>query len=172
MATPETRKCAVCKAVKPVSEFYFNHALGKPDYYCKDCRKAYQAEDYKRNPGAHQEYGRRERAKLTPEKRRAQKLKWSYGLTTEAFLKLKTQQRNSCAICGTVFRNESDAQVDHDHLTGEVRGLLCMGCNHGIGKFKDSLTLLDRAQYYLFGVRSIESDKPDFDFVEICRGHK
>jgi len=39
--------------------------------------------------------------------------------------------------------------VDHNHSTGKIRSLLCQGCNHGIGHFKESITLLKRAIKYL-----------------------
>ena len=41
--------------------------------------------------------------------------------------------------------------MDHDHGTGEVRGLLCITCNTGIGSLKDDVTLLQNAIEYLFG---------------------
>ena len=39
--------------------------------------------------------------------------------------------------------------VDHDHATGEIRGLLCVNCNSAIGKLRDDPILLQRATCYL-----------------------
>lgn len=50
----------------------------------------------------------------------------------------------TCVICGE-FAN----QIDHDHKTGKVRGLLCVNCNTGLGKFKDDPMLLEFARIYL-----------------------
>lgn len=49
-----------------------------------------------------------------------------------------------CFICG-----EPGNQVDHCHETGNVRGLLCINCNTGLGKFKDDPMLLEFARMYL-----------------------
>lgn len=49
-----------------------------------------------------------------------------------------------CTICG-----EPGDQVDHCHETGQVRGLLCVNCNTGLGKFKDDPDLLEFARIYL-----------------------
>jgi len=39
--------------------------------------------------------------------------------------------------------------IDHDHITGKVRGLFCRDCNTGLGMFKDSSALLQKAAQYL-----------------------
>lgn len=58
-----------------------------------------------------------------------------------------------CAICScqmTLERHKiNSAHIDHDHKTGKVRGLLCVNCNHGIGKFKDNPYFLESAASYL-----------------------
>ena len=66
------------------------------------------------------------------------------------------EQTGECAICGETIalfsEKGSDVQiafVDHDHETGEVRGLLCRGCNYGLGNFKDSEERLISAIKYL-----------------------
>lgn len=50
----------------------------------------------------------------------------------------------SCEICG-----EPGVHTDHDHATGQVRGRLCAGCNHGLGKFRDNPDILRQAADYL-----------------------
>jgi hypothetical protein len=71
-----------------------------------------------------------------------------YGLTPE---QVDAMRAAGCAICGapdSVGRWKK-LHVDHDHKTGEVRGVLCDNCNHGLGHFKDSPELLSAARSYL-----------------------
>jgi hypothetical protein len=61
-------------------------------------------------------------------------------------------QDNKCAICGTAFEDSfgKNVHVDHDHKTGKVRGLLCQGCNHLLGRAKDDPQILLNAVDYLY----------------------
>ena len=86
--------------------------------------------------------------------RRKWQLRYKYGLSMEQYEQLLNSQRNVCAICGQsetrTFRGiVSPLSVDHDHDTGKVRGLLCYGCNAGIGRLKDSPSFLTKAAHYL-----------------------
>lgn len=76
-----------------------------------------------------------------------------YGLTDGAFKQMLDEQANTCAICDFVFSTEggkvSAAHVDHCHISGDIRGLLCSNCNKAIGLLKDSPVLLERAAEYL-----------------------
>lgn len=84
-----------------------------------------------------------------PEARRAQNLKKNFGLTIEQYDALLLAQGGTCAICREVCGTGKRLAVDHDHETGEIRGLLCFDCNSGIGKLKDNRALLLRAAEYL-----------------------
>lgn len=74
--------------------------------------------------------------------------KRQYGITLEDVEKMAAL---GCAICGTTDWNGRHARpkVDHDHVTGEVRGVLCSECNMGLGKFKDDPALVRAALRYL-----------------------
>ncbi len=72
-----------------------------------------------------------------------------YGLTPEQHATMLRQQGYVCAICKRVNENGKALAVDHDHKTGEVRGLLCFRCNMGLGYFQDSPGLLTHAGQYL-----------------------
>jgi hypothetical protein len=51
-------------------------------------------------------------------------------------------------IC-SIDLTDKKACTDHDHLTNMIRGILCQGCNCGLGQFKDSVKLLQLAVGYL-----------------------
>lgn len=83
----------------------------------------------------HREYARKYRA-------RQRELK--YGLVEGAYDKIFRDQNGVCAICGKPETRRlrgklTNLSVDHDHETGEVRGLLCSRCNFGLGQIGDVL---------------------------------
>lgn len=65
------------------------------------------------------------------------RLKETYGLTSAEYDVVLAWQKKRCAICG---KHQSEVKyslhVDHDHKTGKVRGILCAGCNTGLGYFE------------------------------------
>lgn len=71
-----------------------------------------------------------------------------YGITPESYFTILKKQKYGCAICGrTVHANKF--HVDHDHNTRIVRGLLCCGCNWGLGNFGENQVALKNAIKYL-----------------------
>lgn len=87
-------------------------------------------------------------------KARAKHLQQTFGLTVEQYNNMVIHQGNLCAICNQpeivlsrgVLKKLS---IDHCHITGKVRQLLCLRCNSGLGFFKDSEDILDKAIQYL-----------------------
>lgn len=124
----EQKRCTKCGVIKELSAF-------NNDKVTKD-GKAYQC---------------RACAKLSPEKKREATLKHRYGITAKIYDQLAANQLNRCALCSTDVPGGSRKNflVDHNHETGEVRGLLCYNCNNGLGMLKDSPKLLKRAIQYL-----------------------
>jgi hypothetical protein len=84
---------------------------------------------------------------------RDRQLKFKYGITQEEYDALLEAQGGGCAVCGAT-PEEEELPVDHDHDTGEVRGILCNNCNNGIGRFEDSPELLRSAADYLEGANA------------------
>ena len=84
-----------------------------------------------------------------PDKVKAFKLKAKYRITMVDYQSLMGEQFGVCAICGEKEANTEYLAVDHDHITGEVRGLLCKRCNKGLGFFLDKPDLLVKAIVYL-----------------------
>lgn len=84
-------------------------------------------------------------------KRRRHLLKSLYGITPEIYDGMLAAQKGCCAICGTDRPNGNSAffAVDHDHVTGKIRGLLCSTCNMALGLLRDSVTILRKAAAYL-----------------------
>jgi len=73
-----------------------------------------------------------------------------FGLEEDVYHKLLFKQKFKCWICKT-HQDELDIHlcIDHNHVTGTIRGLLCHNCNTGLGQFKDNPKLLRRAIKYL-----------------------
>jgi hypothetical protein len=78
----------------------------------------------------------------------ARKRERLYGLSSEAFDALLAAQHGVCAICGR-GPNGKAWNVDHDHATGVVRGILCLKCNTLLGMAEDSTDRLMAAIRYL-----------------------
>jgi hypothetical protein len=82
-------------------------------------------------------------------------LRQAFGITLQDYLDLKSKQGRRCAICGeheTMKHHRgvvNQLSVDHDHVTGVVRGLLCQQCNRALGLLKDSIDVLLKAAEYL-----------------------
>ena len=77
-----------------------------------------------------------------------------YGLDPIEYERILAAQDNCCAICQKPCATRKKLSVDHDHATGEVRGLVCLLCNMGLGKFRDGAELLRRAVAYLESPRA------------------
>lgn len=92
------------------------------------------------------------------QRRRNYMLKYTFGITGEQYDELLRKQDGNCAICGRHNLEFSrKLAVDHDHVTGEIRGALCEVCNRKvIGKhrgsegaeiFRKAAAYLDRSSY-------------------------
>ena len=84
------------------------------------------------------------------ERRKYQRQNWlmrHYNLTVEEYAALRRKQGWRCAICKR--KQVTSLAVDHCHVTGRIRGLLCLQCNRALGLFKDSPELLRIALVYV-----------------------
>lgn len=113
---------------------------------CKPCGIAY-GRAWRANP---ETKAKRKAAKLLriPQDRDGH-LRRKYGISLETYNLMLAGQGNRCAICRTLLPGGHGTHTDHDHSTGKVRGLLCAGCNIGLGGFKDSQEALSLAIQYL-----------------------
>jgi hypothetical protein len=133
----QTKVCTKCGVDKALTE-YSKHKQQRNGLHprCKACRK----EEYRL---ARQKEGHQARA-------RAHHLRRKYGINASEYDVLLAAQNGCCAICNST--SHTPLHVDHCHRTEKVRGLLCMNCNHAIGKFKDNPALLRSAADYLEGI--------------------
>ena len=85
--------------------------------------------------------------KMKLAQRRSQ-IKRKYGITLEEYGVMFDKQQGECGICHSIQESKALA-VDHCHINGKVRGLLCENCNTGLGKFKDDPALLKKGLEWL-----------------------
>lgn len=83
------------------------------------------------------------------DKLRNSDLKKNYGITVDQYEKMFKDQNGLCAICFGTSVVKRRLCVDHNHITGKVRGLLCDRCNFGLGHFNESEKLLLKAIDYI-----------------------
>lgn len=75
-----------------------------------------------------------------------------YGLSELGFRALIDKQGGACALCRENNWGCRGPQVDHDHITGQVRGILCQRCNLVLGAIKDDPNIARAIVGYLGGV--------------------
>jgi hypothetical protein len=159
--------CTECGEPKPLDE-YWNHPTGKYGKRprCKECLRKENAEFEKtyrpsRQEKSHEWYERNKEAVkekalaggrrwvYKPDNKRNHNLKTRYGITAKEYDALLEAQDGKCAICSRKMDEGRRLAVDHDHDTGEVRGILHVRCNTAIALFKDSPETCRKAADYL-----------------------
>jgi hypothetical protein len=129
------KRCADCRGVLPLADFVRNQ--GSKDgagSYCRPCQNKRVNESRQRVHGGSRHYH----------------LKRRYGIGADEVDAMIKAQFGVCPICLTWLAS-TRAHVDHDHLTGEVRAVLCFNCNGGLGQFRDQPDALRRAAAYVEG---------------------
>lgn len=144
--------CYKCKLEKSTDKFYCDKRKKTGFHsWCKPCERERDSQPHlvaKRTENC-----RRYRAKLGPEKcREMNRIKWRqwrYKISPEAYERMFREQNGSCAICQYQYTDGRVLQIDHDHNTGTVRGLLCKKCNTYIGMIGERLETIERMRVYL-----------------------
>lgn len=138
----ETAICTVCGEEKHRTEFHVRRRTDEEIVYHSQCKSCMQEKQKK--------------LKSDPEKKvqydaanREGYLRRTYGITGEQYNQMMEKQNSSCAICN---KHQKDSKkrlaVDHNHETGEIRGLLCDYCNHRvIGRHRNGDLLRKMADY-------------------------
>lgn len=129
----DTKTCPTCGIEQPIANFYTQKRQ------CRICIRDHQ---------------RRFRAER-PDYHHGRNLKQRYGITVDEYESLIANQNNACAICEVEipdkleYKGKRRSVVDHNHETGEVRGILCLKCNLVLGHARENTTILYRAIVYL-----------------------
>lgn len=129
------KHCPVCKSDKELDQFW------KGQYCCIECQKIKQKIVWESR---------------TPKKRLEQHLKYKYGVSHQEFMDAWQKQSGCCAICSEVLpdlmvyeNRKRGYAIDHNHETGEFRGILCLNCNSLLGMARESKRVLQKAINYL-----------------------
>lgn len=156
----ESVPCLSCASPVP-------YRAGSKSIRCQPCalirRKERRKERYWEHVEANREAARRWNAE-NPDKKKAasrqyyvsfwskQRLAKEYGITLEQWSEMAESQGWACAICDgppTGKGAQAVLNVDHDHVTGKVRQLLCSDCNRLLGCAKEDIGILQSAILYL-----------------------
>ena len=115
---------------------------------CRLCKIKRCADWRKNHKDRHNEL-RKKWASRNPDSQTNMRLKAVYGITLDEYSRRADAQNHLCMICGEPESSGMRLSVDHDHITNEIRELLCRKCNTGLGQFRDRLDLLLKAVEYL-----------------------
>ena len=138
---PASKKSKIEKICKYCKEIFLSNNIRK--IYCSpNCRSNFHRIS---NPQKHNEEARAYYKTLTKERRRHRSLMDNYGISLVEYNIMAKNQDYKCQIC----QINQKLHVDHDHGTGVVRGLLCNGCNRGLGFFSENTESLIMAAKYL-----------------------
>lgn len=129
------KTCPSCKETKSITEYWKNQC------YCIPCHKEKQRKVWNSR---------------SPKRRLEQHLKYKYSFSFENFQVMWEEQKGNCAICSLTLPDlliyedrRRGYAIDHNHDTGEVRGILCLNCNSLLGLSGDNPKVLESAINYL-----------------------
>jgi hypothetical protein len=134
------KACTKCKIVKDLNEFHVRSV--SKDGRTSKCSLCLNTKALKLRTE-------------NPESTRGNNLKQRFDMTIEDYNVIFLKQKGKCAICRNAETNKDKKgkvkwlSVDHNHDTGDIRGLLCSSCNTGIGLLQDSKKLMKSAIKYL-----------------------
>lgn len=125
------KTCSKCKTFKEASNFCKAPKMKDGlTSWCKSCNNEYR--------------------KANPDKIKNSSLKCDYGIDLSQYKAMLTNQNHSCKTCSRHISELTKVLVvDHDHKTGEVRGLLCDFCNRQLGVYENKPELFKNFDVYL-----------------------
>lgn len=136
-----TKYCPGCDTTKSVDEFGAGGRRGR-DGYCLACRR----DRDKARAGSKAAHA------YDADQRRDYKLRLLYNISLDEYNAMAEAQGDVCAICSnpeirSAYGEKPRLVVDHNHVTGEVRGLLCASCNGRLSSIEDEQFMLRAIEY-------------------------
>jgi hypothetical protein len=152
------KTCKRCNQPKDEdAEFYFRKRENARDAICKECRRS-ESKKWKQDNPARYRQQQKDWKESNPTRAKEWRdsthywLKHKYNVTKEVWDAVFEKQGRCCAICKATTPTGSKNgrwHTDHNHVTGELRGILCGNCNVGLGNFQDDPALTRLATAYL-----------------------
>ncbi len=148
------KKCSKCKEEKPRSAFYTDkNRKDGLQYWCRKCTN----KDQKRRNNTPEGKAKKRSYYASPGVKQRQALnhlKSRYGVSPEEYKRKLAEQKGVCAICGNPETTKLRGKVwrlcvDHDHNTGQVRGLLCRDCNTSLGYLQEDTLRIAKMIVYI-----------------------
>lgn len=140
------KHCPTCKQILAITEFSTMKVRGGIASHCKSCSNSWGKEYLNTVEGKRkkEDYYQKRKDKYID-----RKLRKKYGISYDQYKEILKSQNSKCSICGkTPGENKKLLAVDHNHLTGKNRGLLCSSCNICIGFIeKNDLSTESIAEY-------------------------
>ncbi len=134
-----------------------------------EARAAFHRGYYRRNREKYLARAKRQRAEpghaehIEPSKRRSH-LMTRYGITDDQYHQRLARQGYKCLICNATTSGNGNSHyfdVDHDHVTGKIRGLLCRRCNVTAGVLENNVERIKSLTRYI----QFHKDNPDAEYI-------
>lgn len=150
------KRCYVCERWLPRTGYCFSNNTrirDGLDNICRKCNKdkskSLRSSDEKKQKVRLLKI--KEYKKSVPNYEKNTKLKQLYNISYDDWNKLRLLQNNQCAICKHFFNLDKPKliHVDHDHITGVIRSLLCHYCNSALGLLKEDPAIIKNMLLYI-----------------------
>lgn len=147
---PENKKfCSSCDSIKLRNEFTVNSL--KWDGLASKCKKCRSVKRHNNRAEDNTNFLAYEHRPYVIRNNKNSSYKRQYGITIDQYEQMLIEQNNVCKICQKPEKSKTkkNLTVDHSHITGKVRGLLCHSCNVSIGLLKEDLNIIENLLIYL-----------------------
>ena len=127
----EGKRCCKCNDWRPIGDF-------------RKCKRSRDGLDSRCRPCCKNTKSPEVRAVV-----RARFLMWRYGVSVEWYADTLAAQGGGCAVCKVEPPDGGVLEIDHNHATGAVRGILCSVCNRSLGMLQESAQRIDNLAAYI-----------------------
>lgn len=147
-----SKRCAACGLPGTADDFTKDRSRQDGlDKYCKSChsqrRRGYRERNLEQERIRDRDHQRKKRAGTFVRQPKKED-RTRYRIDHDLFLKLQEEQGGLCALCGKAKTQK--LVMDHCHLTGVIRGLLCIRCNFALAQLtNDDPNRLDHVRQYM-----------------------